>query len=87
MYTNFTYTAPKNGIIYVNVVQTSRQKIGASINGVFVGQISLTGMTSGNPAIAPFTYFLSKGDIINVNCNSESYIMASGTKFIPFVEV
>ena len=79
----FSYTAPKNGVIYLLIEQKARTPVLIKINDYSISSAAYTGAESGNPTYVPLTFFLSEGDTIKVGCSSTAGVLTQ-TTFVPF---
>ena len=80
---NWTYTVPHSGVLYLWVISISRTYCYITLNGVNIGDFALP-TTNPNTTI-PIPIIVGKGDVLGVNnLSSSCYLGAARTTLIPW---
>lgn len=78
---NWTYTAPYNGVLYLNFVSSQRSYVSIDWNGARMPHVAIT--TTSPNALLPYTMLLKKGDKVQIDgLNSNCYLSATTTSFV-----
>lgn len=82
--TQWTYTAPSDGVLMVNFNASARAYTSSSINGEGYAHITPT-FVSGQVMVSEYQVMLSRGDVFVLAGLSANCFAMTNTKFVPYI--
>lgn len=81
---DWTYTAPNDGLLMLNFLATNRNYISTTVNGNRYAHMTPM-WTSNINGVSAFQTFLKKGDVFVISGLSATCSLMTNTAFVPFV--